>query len=81
MRCTPGAKEFEELIFKPKCGKKETASTSQGSPSVKDLTRLFQTPSPQRLISRVVGVSIQQGLVQAPTPPVVQQQPALAMAH
>ena len=74
---------------KPRRGNKE-ASTSQNSPSVADLTRIFQTPPPQNQAQGSIqggvlpgATQIQQLFVQIPVqvvPPATVQQQVLAMA-
>ena len=89
-RFIPGVHELQELSFdpKPRRGNKET-STSQNSPSVADLTRIFKTPPTQHHArgSMQGGVppgatQIQQLFVQIPVqvvPPATVQQQVLAM--
>ena len=86
-----GAHELQELSFdpKPRRGNKE-ASTSQNSPSVADLTRIFQTPPPQHQVQGSIqggvplgATKIQQLFVQIPiqvVPPTTIQQQVPAMA-
>lgn len=68
------------MKFAPKSrrGKKEV-STSQGSPSVGDLTRLFQTPPPQQPVQGATCASNQQGPIQVAAPTITQQQPVQAI--
>ena len=92
MRFTPGAHELQELSFdpKPRRGNKE-ASTSQNSPSIADLTRIFQTLPPQNQAQGSIqggvlpgATKIQQLFVQIlvqVVPPVTIQQQVLAMAQ
>ena len=84
--------ELQELSFdpKPRRGNKE-ACTSHNSPSIADLTRIFQTPPPQHQAQGSIqgGVpprttKIQQLFVQVPiqvVPPATDQQKVPAMAQ